>query len=255
MNTDKARFKIGRLADRQRQLEREILAILNKGCLPLEEARKKMKAGGIMTETSRDGMERVVFTTPDGEKGFTDFPVWYPRYAGMDDIFESLEIDMAVVKDLKKRRAENNLTGIRNEDGDGYISAYEKVFEKAGEYRANEAKIEELTAALNSIADVGEKNTQTPDDVQKKIDATLAMLMEGRLIKKEGDEYIAIKPLPDIQTELRVKRLMGKIDYPEPELDQINDFILRYIKTENGKSSSSALRQARYIQKKKKGVT
>jgi hypothetical protein len=151
MTIEEARLELGRLMTRQEQVEREALAILNRGCLPLEEARQKMKALGVVTEISPEGIERVVVTTPDGEKGYTGFPLWYPLYTSMDDVFESLEIDKATVKMLKKSQAEKKLMGIKNEFGDEYISDHEKVFEKIGEYRANETKIEELDGALDSI--------------------------------------------------------------------------------------------------------
>ncbi|MDR0587284.1 MAG: hypothetical protein LBG26_08600, partial [Treponema sp.] len=78
------------------------------------------------------------------------------------------------------------------------------------------------------------------------IDHTLAILMEGHFI--DGKRQ-ALKTLPEIQTELKVKKLVDKIDIPKT--DQIDDFILKYIKTREGKSFSGALRQDRHRQKTK----
>jgi hypothetical protein len=180
MTIDEARFESVRLRTRQEQVEREVLAILNRHCLPLEEARQKMKALGVVTEVSPEGIERVVVTTPDGEKGYTGFPLWYPQYASMDDVFKSLEVDMAAVKALKKIQARDGRIrrsyGIEDADNGegGYVADHEKVFEKIGEYRANETKIEGLTKALDSIG-IPERK---PDDsiVPKQRPAALNVL-------------------------------------------------------------------------------
>jgi hypothetical protein len=94
MTIEEARFELARLRIRQEQVEREVLAILNRGCLPLEEARQKMKALGVVTEISPDGIEGVVFISPDGEKEFTGFPLWYPQYASM--LFSSLLVMVSI---------------------------------------------------------------------------------------------------------------------------------------------------------------
>jgi hypothetical protein len=244
MTVDEARFEIKRLPVKQKQLEREILSILNNGCLPLDEAKEKMKTLGIETEI-RGGVQRVVITTTKGKREYTSFPLWYPLYATMDDVFASLEIDKAMIKDIKKRQSERleyeRGWGIKGMDDGRYVADREKVFGKIEEYLDNKAKIEELTKVL--------EDTMTADDIQEKINFTLAMLVEGFFIKKVNNEHQALKDLPDIQAELKVKKLMEKIDYPES--DRIDDFILRYIKNREGKSFSNAFRQERHRQKKK----
>jgi hypothetical protein len=152
MTVEEARFELSRLTVRQEQLESEILAILNKGCLPLEDAKRKideLEASGVETETV-NGVKRLVEKrTYDGqERRFTILPIWYPRYAAMNDVFESLEMDKVMVKAMKKSQVEKKRMGIENAVGDGYITAHEKVFEKLEEYLANKTKIEELDKAL-----------------------------------------------------------------------------------------------------------
>jgi hypothetical protein len=79
------------------------------------------------------------------------------------------------------------------------------------------------------------------------------MLEGGLYIKKIKGEYRASKDLPDIQCELSVKKRMKRIEYPE--IEQIDEFILTYIKTKEGNSFSGALRQARHRRKNNKPVT
>jgi hypothetical protein len=259
MTIKDAQIELTRLKVRQEQIEREVLAVLNRGCLPPEEAKKKideLEASGVETEIVNGKKHLVEKRIYDGrEVRFTVLPLWYPLYASMDDVFESLEMDIAGVKEIKRVQARNRRIrqswGIEDADeGDGgYVAAHEKVFEKVEEYTANKTKIEELTEALDSISAPG----RNPDDVQGKIDAALTMLMKGFSIKKTKGGYRALKDLPDIQCELKVKKMMEKIEYPE--IEQIDEFIMTHIKTAEGKSFSGALRQARHRQKKKKGVT
>jgi hypothetical protein len=159
MTVEEARFELSRLTVRQEQVESEILAILNKGRLPLEDAKRKideLEASGMETETVNGVKCLVERRTYDGqERRFTILPAWYPRYAAIGDVFESLEMDKAAVKNMKKSQAKNKRIrqywGIEDagDYGDGYIAAQEKVFEKVEEYTANKAKIEELNKALS----------------------------------------------------------------------------------------------------------
>jgi hypothetical protein len=152
MTVEEARFELARLRVRQKQVEREVLAILNRGCLPLEEAKKRidaMEASGVKTEIINGTKHLVEKRIFDGqERGITVLPLWYPRYAGIGDVFKSLEMDRAMVKELKRIQAEKKPMGIKNEAGGGYIAGHEKVFEKIEEYTANKTKIEELDGAL-----------------------------------------------------------------------------------------------------------
>jgi predicted RNA-binding protein Jag len=178
MTVEEARFELSRLTVRQEHLESEILAILNKGCLPLEDAKRKideLEASGVETETVNGVKCLVEKRTYDGqERRFTILPVWYPQYTAMSDVFENLEMDKAMVKAMKKNQRKNKRMrqywGIEDEDDyeDGYIAAHEKVFEKVEEYLANKTKIEELTIALNSTVDSAGQIIVTPDDIQKK---------------------------------------------------------------------------------------
>jgi hypothetical protein len=161
MTIEEARFELTRSGVRQKQIEREVLAILNRGCLPLEEAKKKideLEASGVETEIVNGKKQFVEKRIYDGrEVRFTVLPLWYPSFASMDDVLKSLEMDIAAVKVAKKLQARNRRIrqswGIEDADeGDGgYVAAHEKVFEKVEEYTANKTKIEELTEALDSI--------------------------------------------------------------------------------------------------------
>jgi hypothetical protein len=155
MTLEEARFEIKRLSVKQKQLEGEVLAILNTGCLPLEEAKRRMdetEASGAETEIKNGVKYLVEKRTFDGKEYKTHvLPLWYPRYAGMDDVLENIEMEKAVIRDLKERQAErqryNQAWGCKPMDG-RYIAAMEKVLEKTEEYLANKSKIEELSEAL-----------------------------------------------------------------------------------------------------------
>jgi hypothetical protein len=257
MTIKEAQFELARLKIRQEQVEREVLAILNRGCLPLEEARQKMKALGVVTEISPEGIESVVVTTADGEKGYTGFPLWYPLYASMDDVFGSLETDMAAVKVLKKLQARDGRIrrpyGIEDaDDGEGgYVAAHEKVFEKVGEYRANETKIEELDGALNSIGAHGNTEsgagkspeTGTTRSADEEIKYVLEMLQSaekvefhppkttpGGKVTLPGEYWIKTNSsVKDVEQFLTEKKGAGEIFIPD-----IRAFMKNHLKGKKG---------------------
>jgi hypothetical protein len=157
MKAKEVRFEITRLSIKQKQLEGEVLAILNRGCLPLEEAKRrmdKMEASGAETETKNGVKYLVEKRMSDGKEYRTlALPLWYPQYAGMDDVLEYIEIEKAVIRDLKEKQAERHSDiikpgGCKPMDG-AYIAGMEKVFEKIEEYLANKSEIAVLAEALD----------------------------------------------------------------------------------------------------------
>jgi antitoxin component YwqK of YwqJK toxin-antitoxin module len=138
MTIEEVKVELSLLTVRRERLEGEILAILNKGCLPLDEARKKMKAEGIKTEIWEDG-EYVVFTTPEGKKGYAPFPPWYPMYISIDDVFAVLKEERPLMKTMRDVMSQN----MQHID-------YEKAVKKIEEYLDNQTKLEELSKALGT---------------------------------------------------------------------------------------------------------
>jgi hypothetical protein len=161
MTLEEARFEITRLSVKQKRLEDEILAILNRGCLPLEEAKRRIdeiEASGVETEIENGVKYLVEKRTFDGKEYKTlVLPLWYPRYAGMDDVLENIEIEKATIKTLKERQAErqryNQAWGCEPMDG-AYIAAMEKVFEKIEKYISNKTEIEDSAKVIETCGRV-----------------------------------------------------------------------------------------------------
>jgi hypothetical protein len=162
MTIEELKVELSLLNVRRERLEGEILALFNKGCLPLEEAKEKMKTLGVKTEV-REGVERVVFTAPDGKKGYTGFPLWYPLHTTMDDVFAGLETEKASIECMKKvirdRQKHEQAGGVEPIDDNGYIADREKSFEKIDEYLANKAKIEDLSRVISIWGEQAEERT------------------------------------------------------------------------------------------------
>jgi hypothetical protein len=231
MTIEEVKVELSLLTARRERLGGEILALLNKGCLPLDEAKEKMKTLGMETEI-REGVELVVFTTTEGKKGYTSFPLWYPLYATMDDVFAGLETDRAMIKDIKKRRSERleyeRAWGIRSKDDNAYIADHEKAFEKIEEYLANEARIEELS--------------KVPEASGQRMGYTKYLAESGCLYP---DEKRVIKSLDDTACALADYLNHGKENFLEKKVVIDWKFIQQTFLQENGEPySETACRQA-----------
>jgi hypothetical protein len=158
MTIEELRVELSLLTVRRERLEGEILALFNRGCLPLEEARKKideMEAAGVETETINGVKHLVEKRTHDGQEHRSAIlPLWYPQYATLDDIFTVLEMEKAGLKSIKeareKRRKYEQAWGIGPMDDHGYIAHQEKTIEKIEEYLANKTRLEDLSKALEA---------------------------------------------------------------------------------------------------------
>ncbi|MFP3089187.1 hypothetical protein LQZ21_02535 [Treponema sp. TIM-1] len=79
-----------------------------------------------------------------------------------------------------------------------------------------------------------------PETVQVEIDKTIAMLLKECLIKKVKNEYRITTLLSKIQATLKIKKMDNLITYPE--IEEIDNFIITYLKSKKGNSLQDALR-------------
>jgi hypothetical protein len=97
------------------------------------------------------------------------------------------------------------------------------------------------------------KQLDTPEKIQIEIDRTISILLKDNKIKgaktKKGNiEYRISTLVPQLQTYLKMKKKNGIILLPE--IENIDDFIIQYVKNKKGDSLYDAIRASNDRKKK-----